>query len=573
LFSDIWRGLKAYVLSRKNATPKTAQTPPAKEVKALPIKYPMLWLIALVLVVYGASFAFGYTELDDSIFIRDFHEYNEQLGNLFTSFRRGVFDPVNDTYYRPLFLDSMILNYQFSELNAQGYHIVNVLLHMLNVCLLYTLLKKLQLRPLHAFVLSLVFAVHPVLSQAVAWIPGRNDTMLAAFTFSFFICCINYANTGKPRALLLSALLLVLAFFTKETAVFVPPVAFVLLVVLLQNKWNDKKMLVQYGMWAGAFVLWYAVRAAATLKGAYMNPAAIAYDFVHRLPVVLQYLGKIFLPVNLSVFPILEDTVIYYGIAAAVILAVLLFLAKGKDIRTVVAGFAVFILFLLPVLLVPASLNEQLFEHRLYLPVAGILLVLSQTVLFKNGLTDKQLLTGAAIAVAVLAVVNYNHQQHFDNPQAFWKEAVRTSPHSGYANMMLAARTENKAESEMMMRKAYALDPKQKYINFYYGVMLQNHDSVQASEKYLLVEKQRSGYYECDFYLARVALERNDLNAAIGCLERFLKTDAANPQANNNLALLYINTHQKEKAAGQLKHMRELGLTVDPALQQQVDRM
>jgi predicted Zn-dependent protease len=177
------------------------------------------------------------------------------------------------------------------------------------------------------------------------------------------------------------------------------------------------------------------------------------------------------------------------------------------------------------------------------------------------------------MVVAILAVVNYNHQQHFDNPQAFWKEAVRTSPHSGYANMMLAARTENKAESEILMRKAYALDPKQKYINFYYGVMLQNHDSVQASEKYLLREKQRSGYYECDFYLARVALERNDLNAAASYLETFLKTDASNPQANNNLALIYINTHQKEKAVAQLKHMHDLGLAVDPALQQQVERM
>jgi len=561
-------------LSKKTYVPKAkAQPQPEVAVKQFTIPYPLLWLSVIVLLLYGGSCYFGYTELDDTIFTRDFHEYNEHLGNLLTSFRRGVFDPVNDTYYRPLFLDSMIVNYQFSELNAQGYHIINMLLHLLNVCLLYQLLKKTGLQQLPAFLLSLIFAVHPVLSQAVAWIPGRNDTMLAAFTLGFLLCSISYMQKGRLSSLLLSALFLVLAFFTKETAVFVPPVAFVLLVIMLRYKWTDKKMLVQYGVWTGAFLLWYAVRAAATLKSSYIDPAAITADFVHRLPVVLQYLGKIFLPFNLSVFPILEDTVNYYGIAALALLALLLFFAKGKDNRTIIAGFCIFILFLLPVLLVPASLNEQLFEHRLYLPVIGILLVLSQTILFKNNLTERQLLAGGVVATAVLAVVNYNHQQHFDSPQAFWKEAVRTSPHSAYANMMLGARTENKAEGELLMRKAYALNPKEKYINFYYGVMLQNHDSVQASEKYLLAEKKRSGYYECDFYLARVALERNDLNAAITYLETFIKTDPANPQANNNLALLYINTHQKEKATARLRHMREAGLPVDPALQQQVSNM
>ena len=70
----------------------------------------MLWLALAVFVVYFTSFSFGLTELDDSIFIRDFHQYNEDLQNLVASFHRGLFDAVKDPYYRPLFMDSMILN-------------------------------------------------------------------------------------------------------------------------------------------------------------------------------------------------------------------------------------------------------------------------------------------------------------------------------------------------------------------------------------------------------------------------------------------------------------------------------
>jgi hypothetical protein len=158
--------------------------------KGFTVPYPLLWLCLAALAVYFQSFYFGVTELDDSIFIRDFHTYNEDLGNLVTSFQRGVFDALKDPYYRPLFLDSMILNYHMSGggENIASYHMVNVLLHIISVVLLFSLFKKLGIKELHAFLLALVFAVHPVLSQAVAWIPGRNDTLLAVFTLAFFYC-------------------------------------------------------------------------------------------------------------------------------------------------------------------------------------------------------------------------------------------------------------------------------------------------------------------------------------------------------------------------------------------------
>ena len=160
------------------------------------VRYPLLWLALAVVAVYGVSTHFSLTELDDSIFIRDFHLYNEDLTNLVTSFHRGLFDAVKDPYYRPLFMDSMILNYWLADHGQElaKYHIVNLLLHLGSVFLLYGLFRKLAVKELHAFLLCLVFAVHPALSQAVAWIPGRNDLLLAIFVFSFLIYAINYAN-------------------------------------------------------------------------------------------------------------------------------------------------------------------------------------------------------------------------------------------------------------------------------------------------------------------------------------------------------------------------------------------
>lgn len=530
------------------------------------IPYPILCLALVAFVVYYPTFSFGLTELDDSIFIREFHQYNEDLGNLVKSFGHGLFDAVKDPYYRPLFMDSVILNYQISDQgqNITSFHVVNVLFHVCSVILLYKLYLKLNIKQVAAFILSLLFAVLPVLTQDVSWIPGRNDTLLAIFVFSFLLSAIDYSNSGKPGSLALSALMLLLAYFTKETAVFAAPVAFVLLVVVLQKNWRDKNNLVQYGTWAACFVLWYAVRKMATVQTNGISAGQIATDFVHRLPIIIQYLGKIFLPVNLSVFPIQEDTVYYYGAIAIVLLATAIFFNKEKNMRMVWGGLAVFLLFLLPALIVPQSLNEQTFEHRLYLPVIGILLILPQTVLLNNKLNAKQLMGAAGAVCLLLAVVNVAHQRNFKDPKAFWSQAAATSPHSAYANMMYAARLDNSQfeESCALFRKAYKLNPKEKYLNFYYGVMLQKKDSVLASEPYLLAEKNGSNYVECDFYLARVAMEKKDPNGAIAYLETFLKRAPGNPMANNNLLLLYMDTRQIDKAKAHAKHMREEGMPV-----------
>jgi hypothetical protein len=297
-------------------------------------------------------------------------------------------------------------------------------------------------------------------------------------------------------------------------------------------------------------------------KSEALGLGAVFSGFFHRLPVIIQYTGKIFLPFNLSVFPTQEDTVYYFGFIAIAILAIVLYLNKERKRNIILSGLGIYLLLLLPALFVPNTLNDQTFEHRLYLPMAGMLLVLSQSAFIKNKYSDKNLVIGGVVVSLLLAILNFQHQKNFADPLAFWTQAATTSPNSAYANMMLGAREDNLQDSYALFRKAYRLNPKEKYLNFYYGVMLQKEDSVKESEKYLLAEKNTSGYYECDFYLARVAMERKDMNTAIAELQAYLTKDVKNKIANQNLLLLYIDTRQKESAIAQARHMQQLGLDV-----------
>jgi tetratricopeptide (TPR) repeat protein len=459
-----------------------------------------------------------------------------------------------------------------SGTSIKGFHVVNILLHLISVLLLYMLLRKLQFKEIHAFLLTLLFAVHPVLSQAVAWIPGRNDTLLAVFIFSFFLDAINYSKDGKVASLLLQWLMLIAAFFTKETAVFAAPAAFLLLVGILNKNWMERKNIVLYSTWLFAFLLWIFIRSQATLKNEQMQFAQVFAALPSRLPVLIQYLGKIILPMNLSVFPIMKDTVYYYGIAAVALLAIGIYFSKQKNWKVISAGILIYVLFLIPALLVPNTLNDQDFEHRLYLPIIGILILLSETILFKNEWNIRNVFYGGVALCLILAIVNYNHQKKFASALAFWTEAVRTSPHSAYANMMLGARLDKTdlPKSQALIKTAYALNPDEKYLNYYMGKMMLDKDSVDAAEKFFQKEIKKSDYYECYFHLARIAFIRNNFDQAITYLTSYLSRSPGDPQANNNLLLLYLQTNQLDKARTQMASMQQMGLEIPAEAQQRL---
>src|SRR5215467_12359731 len=90
------------IVSQQKKKISTKATKPATSRKNFLLEYPILFLILAVVIVYYPSLKLGYTELDDSIFIKEQSDYNKDWSNLVTSFQRGVFNPTNDVYYRPL---------------------------------------------------------------------------------------------------------------------------------------------------------------------------------------------------------------------------------------------------------------------------------------------------------------------------------------------------------------------------------------------------------------------------------------------------------------------------------------
>ncbi|HOZ52514.1 MAG TPA: hypothetical protein PLU17_11685 [Chitinophagaceae bacterium] len=563
-------------MSKKEVKKKEIQEnaqPNATETKGFLVRFPLLILSAIVLFLYMGSINFGFTELDDTIFVKELHPYNEQISNLVHSFKRGVFSEKDDTYYRPMLLNSFIINNSVSDTNVQGYHAMNVFFHLISVLLLFILFKKLDLDPLKAFLLSLLFAVHPVLSQAVAWIPGRNDTLLAIFSFGFMIFALDYLSSHKLKFLFLQILFLLAALFTKETAVFIAPAFLILCFIKNDFKWNESKNFLLYGSWLLAIVIWFIVRSSATLKHDIISYSDIASHFLVRLSLTVQYLGKIILPFNLSVFPMLKETSYLFGIVAIILLGVLLYFSKSRNLKIVLAGFGWFLILLFPLFILPSSINDQDFEHRLYLPIVGILVILSQTALFSNLKTQTSTLIVLGIC-ALFFVMNLIHQQNFKDSISFWESAVETTPKSSYANMMLAARLdgEDKSKAKAMMRNAYNLNPKEKYVNYYIGKDFLNENQIDSAQKYFLDELKGSAYFDTYFLLSRVSFLKNDTVGSLKYMGMYLEKDRANSQAINNYILMLTQNNQVDKADQFIQQKQKEGILVPTALIEMVNQ-
>ncbi len=532
------------------------------------IPYPVLWLLLLVSILYSGSLTLGFTELDDTIFVNEFHAYNEKPASLIHSFQRGVFSDTNDIYYRPMLLNSFVVNTLMTDGNTlQPFHGFNIFLHLLAVILLFFLLRKLLVEQPVAFLLAAIFAVHPVLTQAVSWIPGRNDSLLGVFAFAYMLCCLAYFKKPNGGYLLAQYLFLLSAFFTKETGLLIPLAFFILLSTLGLFSWKDKQHWIIAISWVLAGVGWYLVRSLATVKVSPLMHSDAWTNAIKRIPVALQYLGKAILPVNLSVFPMQNQTSYVYGILAFVLLAVGLYFSKSIQRRVVIGGAIWFVLLLTPLFLLPSAINDQDFEHRLYLPFLGLLLILSQTCLFVQVGRTKMLIIGGAL-IAVLSVLSYQRQSFFSDAKTFWEEAVRTTPKSAYANMMLAARIDSSdlTRAKQLMYKAYQLNPNEKYINYYLGKQCLDEGKLDDANVFLQRELSLSAYYDTYFLLSRLRFQQQDTLGSIRYMEQYLEKDPSNPQAVNNLILMLVDSKQKEKARQLIAQKQKEGVSIGSAL-------
>lgn len=427
-----------------------------------------IWLFCLIILIVGAGLylrtaMFEYVYCDDDKFVINVYDYNKELSNIITSFQQTLTS--GSAYYRPVLISSFIIDANLGGLDPAMYRVTNIILHLLGSILVFFTLLKLKYEEFPSFLLTLLFVVHPMLTPAVSWISGRNDSMITIFLLLSFIMMINFIEKKDGKKWIyysLHLLMFLIALFTKEIAAFFPFVAYLYMLLIKKENYLSKNNIILGTGWLVTGLIWFAMRSAAMEHT--NTPDTIGWDaVVLNYPSIFTYISKAIIPFRMTPLSLFETFTVLLG--AAIIIAIIVYTILSKSIRKnyIIFGALWYVFFLFPTLLV--RLLDDFFdyaEHRVYLLMVGIFIVIMEIIKsLKIDFKKPTVLAIASLIIAFLGVKAFIYENSFKDMFRFWGSYVRTYPDvsKGYYNLGLAYYTiDSLDKAERIYRKALKLD-------------------------------------------------------------------------------------------------------------------
>ena len=448
--------------------------------------------------------------------------------------------------WRPLLFFTYGLNYYWSGLNPYSYHAVNLLLHIINVVLVYFIIREV-VRVLDenerdlawsAFAGAAIFSVHPLLSSAVSYVAGRSSVLCAVFYFLAVLFFLKSLDAGMKRRLYLSAVYAaltlasgLLAWQSKQEAITLP--VFLAALLLLKTRKRGLKYVVTL---AGVSVI---VAAAMwkhfqdlfnSLAG---NTVPINTEFESVLPfpiyirtyltsIVRYYFPRFLYPSALNADPRTVAVAHWYSpefVMSILVLAALswFILRPAKTESLPPAGLAAILLSpLTAYALIP--LADVVLEHRVY--IAGLGIALLSAALFRwAGKNFRSLrIAVLSIIVVVFAAMTIQRNRAFANNITLWEDVVRKSP--------------GKARAHFNLGLAYQLDNRPNDAIREYKVTLSLNPLVPATYS----------------NIAALELDGGKLDEAEKTLLRLIEMAPQQAEAFVNLSVLYLRQREPAKA-------------------------
>ena len=175
----------------------------------------------IVAAAFSPSLSNGFTNFDDTAYLTA----NPLVRSLAPANIKQIFTTTRPhTLFSPLVTLTFALEYQLWELDPRGYHAVNLFLHILNALLVFFLIRNVSRSPATAFFTSLLFAIHPLRVESVAWVTERKDLLFTLFFLLALQCYIRYLKKDSGRDYLATLLLFAFAILAKISALVLPAV-------------------------------------------------------------------------------------------------------------------------------------------------------------------------------------------------------------------------------------------------------------------------------------------------------------------------------------------------------------
>ncbi|MFH0921523.1 MAG: tetratricopeptide repeat protein [Fibrobacterota bacterium] len=545
-----------------------------KDVKKFPVSVAVLLIILAAIVPYLNTFNASFQFDDESAIVAN------------GIVQKGSPTEIIRAYpHRFVGYFSFALNYRLHGLSVTGYHIVNITIHVLASLLLFAFARMLmrsptlrgnagERTPLFA---ALLFAVHPVQTQAVTYIVQRLASLAALWYLLSLTAYVKArliavgeasggitrdAPVGRLYGWVMYAIAIaagVLGMFTKETVATLP-LAIVLIEAFffcdrlpeLRSKW---KTLLPFLLLLLIVPVNYILMGKAGAAGiADLLPgdqqAIPRFNYLlTQFNVVRTYLWLTLCPVSLNLdydIPVTPSLFHGFTFPSFLLIAALIILGVRLYRRDRLLSFGVLFFFL--ALSVESSLLpiwDVCFEHRLYLPLIGFALVVPRTL--ERFVRNTKLYTGLLAAVVlVLGMMTHERNKVWQTPLTLWEDVVKKAPGKarGHNNLGMAyAEKKQTREAFLEYQAAVRIRPKYDDARYNLGNLYREAGRPEkAVEEYRIVLAYHPDYVKAwlNLGVAWFALGKNAEAAA--AYRQVMRLDPRYPDAYYNMGNLYLRS-------------------------------
>ena len=393
-------------------------------------------IVALIIIttgIYFQSLNNQFTNWDDDKYITNnpaittLHDdsVSYTIKKSFTSYVMGN--------YHPITMLSYCIEYRYFKLNPKPYHIANLVLHLLNTLLVLAFIWLLSKQKWVAFIVALLFAIHPMHVESVAWVAERKDVL---YTFFFFLALCSYLfylknNNRNHYYYVLTFVFFILSVLSKGMAICLP-IAFFAIDYFLERKYTRKIILEKIPFIIIAIIFGLvSIEAQKSLQAVLDIQNYRVFDrILFSSYAVMMYFIKFFAPINLSNYynyPLRYDgwyPTIFY-IAPFIVIVILFFIYKSKKLgREYWFGFGFFFITIATVLqLLPVG-GAIISDRYTYIPYIGLFFIiarlLNNVIENKNKQLDKYKIPVISIFIGfvlMLSVLTYKRTM-------VWKDSI-----------------------------------------------------------------------------------------------------------------------------------------------------
>jgi len=522
-------------------------------------------VVAATFISYFPALKNEFTNWDDDLYVTA----NPYIQKLSWESISGFFSRFQNANYHPLTFVSLAIDYHFAELKPGLYHFTNILFHIFNTLLVFVFVKLLFKKQSIAFVAALLFGVHTLHVESVAWVAERKD-VLYMFFFMLSLCAyVMYVQKGKLKFLLYSILCFVLSCFSKGQAVSLAATV-IFIDIFLQRKFDLKVILEKVIFVTIALVFGFiAIKAQNSADAIFDNASNSFFDrMLFAAYGFVNYLVKLIYPYKLSaIYPYPEkgkigiEFWICFFIALAILASWVRSFKKTPVYFFALAFFMANIFWVLQ--LIPVG-NALMADRYAYVPSLGFFIMIGW--LYEEKIKKEQSKRMAMfILIAYSGLLSYQTFQRskvWKNSLTLWEDTVKKHPDAEVAWNNLGSYYNNALDYNSAIasyNEAIKVNPL--YADAYSnrGMSKKNTGDYQGAIADLDKAIELKPISSFAYSTKGVALTYlNDLETSYKCFEKALQLDPMSGDAYSGMGVVKTRTGRVKEALKDFKRSLEI---------------